>query len=286
MNSGGSETGEVDGEDSSEDAHAEDNESQVDADPSQPGVASTSDLPPDDAPTFAEVRPILDERVNRLRRKLKNMGSVNTDSLRDLDELESRHGHLHAQLQDLVEARTTLEEIIRRINNESKRLFLETFDQVRVNFQRLFRRAFGGGDGDVILENPEDVLDCGIDIVARPPGKELKSILLMSGGEKTLTAFALLLAIFQCRPSPYCVLDEVDAALDEANVERLTSLLQEFEQKTQFLIVTHKKPTMTICDAIYGVTMEEAGVSKRISVRFEDVRDNGEVVASSRRDAA
>lgn len=233
-------------------------------------------------PDYAEARAVIDERVNRLRRKLKNMGSVNTDSLRDLDEIESRFQHLRAQLQDLVEAKTALEEIIRRINHESRRLFQETFDRVRTNFQRLFRRAFGGGDGDVVLEDTNDVLDCGIDIVARPPGKELKSITLMSGGEKTLTAFALLLAIFQCRPSPYCVLDEVDAALDEANVERLTMLLQEFHETTQFVIITHKKPTMTVCDMLYGVTMEEAGVSKRISVRFEDVSETGDLTTAAK----
>ncbi|MCC7421750.1 MAG: AAA family ATPase [Planctomycetaceae bacterium] len=241
-------------------------------------------------PDYAEARGVIEERVNRLRRKLKHMGSVNTDSLRDLDELDNKFQHLRSQLQDLVEAKTALEEIIRRINHESRRLFLETFDAVRVNFQKLFRKAFGGGDGDVVLEDQNDVLDCGIDIVARPPGKELKSITLMSGGEKTLTAFALLLAIFQCRPSPYCVLDEVDAALDEANVERLTMLLTEFEDTTQFLIITHKKPTMSVCDQLYGVTMEEAGVSKRMSVRFDDVSETGDFTAAAkergRREAA
>ena len=125
------------------------------------------------------------------------------------------------------------------------------------------------------------LLECGIDIVARPPGKELKSISLMSGGEKTLTAFALLLAIFKTRPSPYCLLDEVDAALDEANVGRLLALLEEFKKATQFIVITHKKPTMTIADVIYGVTMEQSGVSKRMSVRFDDVSENGDFSASA-----
>jgi chromosome segregation protein len=224
-----------------------------------------------------EIREQLVARVQRLRRKLKLMGSVNTDSLRDLDELESRHGRLSTQLQDLLEAKNALDEIIRRINAESKRLFTKTFDAVRSHFQELFRKMFGGGSGDILLEDPDDVLDCGVDIVARPPGKEMKSISLMSGGEKTLTALALLLAIFKSRPSPYCVLDEVDAALDEANVDRLLALLEEFKQQTQFILITHKKPTMTIADVLYGVTMEESGVSKRIAVRFEDVRENGEL---------
>ncbi|MGH7201369.1 MAG: chromosome segregation protein SMC, partial [Planctomycetaceae bacterium] len=236
--------------------------------------------------SFEEVRPELEARVSRLRKKLKLMGSVNTDSLRGLDELEERFAYLSAQRQDLVEAKAALEDIIRRINHESKRLFVETFERIRSHFQHLFRQAFGGGDGDIVLEDPNDVLECGIDIVARPPGKELKSISLMSGGEKTLTAFALLLALFRSRPSPYCVLDEVDAALDEANVGRLTALLGEFRATTQFVIITHKKPTMTICDLLYGVTMEQSGISKRVSVRFEDVGEQGDIQAAPERRAA
>ena len=219
--------------------------------------------------------------MNRLRRKLKMIGSVNSDSLKNLDDMENRYGHLSTQLQDLVEAKNVLEEVVQRINVESQRLFLEAFESIRLNFQELFRKLFSGGNGDVLLEDPEDVLECGIDIVARPPGKELKSISLMSGGEKSLTAFALLLAIFKCRPSPYCVFDEVDAALDEANVERFLSLLEEFKQTTQFILITHKKPTMTIADVLYGVTMEQAGISKRVSVRFEDIRDDGKFTESS-----
>ncbi|MCA9113918.1 MAG: AAA family ATPase [Planctomycetaceae bacterium] len=236
---------------------------------------------PDSELTFEDVREELEGRVSRLRRKLKMMGSVNTDSLNDLDELETRFNHLSMQLQDLVEARSTLEDIIRRINAESRRLFVETFDAIRSHFQELFRKAFGGGNGDMVLEDPDDVLECGIDIVARPPGKALKSISLMSGGEKTLTAFALLLAMFRSRPSPFCVLDEVDAALDEANVGRLLALLEEFRSTTQFVVITHRKPTMTIADVLYGVTMEQSGVSKRMSVRFDDISDNGEFTASA-----
>ena len=131
----------------------------------------------------------------------------------------------------------------------------------------------------MILEDPEDVLDCGIDIVARPPGKELRSISLLSGGEKTLTAVALLLAIFKSRPSPFCILDEVDAALDDANVERYASVVRDFRDTTQFIIISHRKRTMVVADVIYGVTMEQSGVSKRMSVRFEDVGENGEFKA-------
>ena len=222
---------------------------------------------------FEDIR--LESRVNRLRKQLKLMGAVNTDSLRDLDMLENRFTQLSAQLQDLVEAKQTLEDIIRKINAESRRLFIETFETIRTNFQELFRQVFGGGEGDIVLENPDDVLDCGIDIAARPPGKELRSISLLSGGEKTMTAIALIMSIFKSKPSPFCILDEVDAALDEANVERFTAVVKAFQQTTQFIMITHHKRSMTVADVLYGVTMEESGISKRMSVRFEDVSDDG-----------
>ncbi len=222
-----------------------------------------------------EYRAQVEEQINKLRRKLKSLGQVNTDSLQELDELETRFTRLSGQLQDLVEAKNTLEEIIRRINTESKRLFLESFTEIRQNFQELFRKLFGGGEGDVVLEDLEDVLECGIDVVARPPGKELRSISLLSGGEKTMTAVAMLLAIFKSKPSPFCILDEVDAALDEGNVNRYLGVIKEFQQWTQFIVVTHHKRTMAGADVLYGVTMEEAGISKRMSVRFEDISEDG-----------
>ncbi len=250
-------------------------------------VSPVTELAPSDDPLidptgtlkFEDVRAELDEEVNRLRRKLKSMGSVNTDSLKEIEELETKFQHFHAQLMDLTEAKETLEDIIKKVNAESKRIFFESFEAIRKEFRELFRKLFGGGDGDVILEDPEDVLDCGIDIVARPPGKELRSISLLSGGEKTLTAVALLLAIFKSRPSPFCILDEVDAALDDANVERYASVVREFRDTTQFIIISHRKRTMVVADIIYGVTMEQSGVSKRMSVRFEDVGENGEFKA-------
>ncbi|MFG0333639.1 MAG: chromosome segregation protein SMC, partial [Maioricimonas sp. JB049] len=238
-------------------------------------------LPDEPEITLEDIRDELDGRVNRLRRKLKLMGTVNTDALQDLEELETRYEHLSSQLNDLEEAKSTLEEIIRRINVESRRLFLETFEAIQVNFRELFRKLFGGGEGDIILEDPDNVLECGIDIVARPPGKELRSISLLSGGEKTMTAVALLFAMFKSKPSPYCILDEVDAALDDANVDRYVSVVKEFTDMTQFVIITHRKPTMTAADVLYGVTMEQAGVSKRMSVRFEEVGENGEIRTQS-----
>ena len=236
---------------------------------------AAASLPAANEIPFLEIRPELEARVNRLRRKLKMMGSVNTDSLKDLDELDERYQHLSSQLQDLDEAKSTLEEIIRQINGESQRIFLETFETIRLNFQQMFRKLFGGGEGDVILEDPNDVLDCGIDIVARPPGKELRSISLLSGGEKTMTAVGLLMAIFRSKPSPFCILDEVDAALDEANVERYSGVVKEFKTTTQFIMITHSKRSMQVGDILYGVTMEQSGVSKRMAVRFEDVSSDG-----------
>jgi chromosome segregation protein len=219
---------------------------------------------------FDEVRGEIDARVKRLQRKLKMVGYVDSSSLRQLDELERRFGRLSAQLQDLVEAKAALEEIVRKINVESRRLFTQSFETIRGHFREILRRLFGGGEGEVVLE-------CGIDIVSRPPGKELRSISLLSGGEKTLTAVGLLLAIFQSRPSPFCILDEVDAALDEANVDRYLDVLRDFQSSTQFIVITHSKRTMAAADVLYGVTMEQSGVSKRMSVRFEDVSASGEL---------
>jgi chromosome segregation protein len=242
-----------------------------------PNDKSSPPSPLSDAPSFPEVREELEARVDRLRRKVKAIGNVNTDALDSLEELEVRYETLSRQLQDLEQAKSALEDIIRRINGESRRIFLETFETIRGHFQELFRKLFGGGDADIILEDPDDVLECGIDIVARPPGKELRSISLLSGGEKTMTAVAMLFAMFKSKPSPYCILDEVDAALDDANVDRYATVLKEFVEMTQFVVITHRKRTMTAADVLYGVTMEQAGVSKRISVRFEDVSDNGEI---------
>lgn len=224
---------------------------------------------------FPEVRPEIEAHVTRLRRKLKLLGSVNTDSLNDLEQLEQRFLHLSTQLQDLVEAKATLEDIIRRMNLESRRLFAETFQTIRKNFQHLFRKVFGGGEGDIVLEDPEDILECGIEITARPPGKELRSLSLLSGGEKTMTAIAMIMAIFQAKPSPFCILDEVDAALDEANVDRFANVLREFQTTTQFIMITHHKRSMLVADVLYGVTMEESGISKRMSVRFDDITEDG-----------
>ena len=189
-------------------------------------------------------------------------------------ELETRAATLHAQFDDLTAAKRSLEEIIAKINQDSRRLFLEVFATIRTHFQELFRKLFGGGMADIVLEDDNDILESGIEVIARPPGKELRSISLMSGGEKTMTAVALLLAIFRSKPSPFCILDEVDAALDEANIGRFTAVLRDFLDRSHFIIITHSKRTMAVADVLYGVTMQESGISKRVAVRFEDWPDD------------
>jgi chromosome segregation protein len=219
----------------------------------------------------------IEAEIADVRRKLTNIGGVNLDSLAEVEELETRFQSLSAQHEDLSKAKESLAEIISRINGESRRLFSETLETVKGHFQQLFRKLFGGGQADIVLEEDVDILESGIEIVARPPGKEPRSISLLSGGEKTLTCVALLLAIFRSRPSPFCVLDEVDAALDEANIERFVGVLKEFLEWTQFVVVTHSKKTMAFANTLYGITMQESGVSKRVSVRFDDVSENGEI---------
>ncbi|MDX1961960.1 MAG: AAA family ATPase [Pirellulales bacterium] len=225
----------------------------------------------------ARERAAVEEEISDLRRKLTNLGGVNLEALQEAAELETRYEHLSMQFRDLTQGKAALEQIIHKINVDSRRLFLETLEQVKEHFQSLFRKLFGGGRADIVLEEGEDILESGIEIVARPPGKEPRNISLLSGGEKTLTCVALLLSIFRSRPSPFCVLDEVDAALDEANIERFVSVLKEFLNWTQFIVVTHSKKTMACGHTLYGVTMQESGISKRVSVRFEDVHENGEI---------
>lgn len=218
------------------------------------------------------------EEIDLLRERIAKLGSVNLHAIEELDQLEQRTESLSHQLEDLAAAKRHLEEVINRINEESRRLFLDTFESVREHFQEFFRHLFGGGKADILLEDETDVLETGIEIIARPPGKEPRGISLLSGGEKTMTAVALLMALFRSRPSPFCVLDEVDAALDEANIGRFVTSLRDFLKETQFLVITHSKTTMAACDVLHGVTQRESGVSLRVSVRLEDVTDDGNLL--------
>lgn len=212
----------------------------------------------------------LETEIAELRNKIARLGNVNLEALDELAQLEERSRNLQTQLDDLYAARRSLDEILQRIHQDSERAFMATVEAVRGHFQELFRKLFGGGQADIVLENPNAPLESGVEIVARPPGKELRSISLLSGGEKTLAAVALLLAIFRSKPSPFCILDEVDAALDEMNIGRFTAVLREFTDLSQFIVITHSKKTMTAVDALYGITMQESGVSKPVAVRFED----------------
>ncbi len=209
-------------------------------------------------------------QINELRGRIERLGNVNLDAIEEQASLEERHTFLADQVQDLNESKTQLQQLINRLNKQSREKFVDTFEQIRANFQQIFRKLFGGGKADIVLEEADDVLEAGIEVIAKPPGKETRSISLLSGGEKSMTALALLFSVFRSKPSPFCFLDEVDAALDEANTERFTMLLREFQKESQFIIITHTKRTMSIADVLFGVTMQMQGVSKKISVRFDD----------------
>ncbi|HPF38307.1 MAG TPA: chromosome segregation protein SMC [Phycisphaerae bacterium] len=230
-------------------------------------------------PDEEEDWPAVEAQINELRRKIERLGSVNLDAIREQEELEEREKFLTEQLGDLRDSEKQLATLIEKLNKESEQRFKDTFAAVSKHFTSLFKKLFGGGKAELVLQDPEDVLECGVDIMARPPGKEPRNITQLSGGEKTMTAIALLLAVFRSRPSPFVLLDEVDAALDEANNMRFNNVVKEFVELSQFIIITHSKPTMSIADVMYGVTMQEAGVSKRVSVRFDDSSDSQSAVA-------
>jgi chromosome segregation protein len=208
-------------------------------------------------------------RVEELRARLENFGAVNMMALEELSESEERLQFLTGQRQDISEGIASTEEALREIKRRSRERFKQAFEQINRNFGQFFQELFGGGRGEMSLIDTDDVLESGIDIIAQPPGKRLQSVLLLSGGEKAMAALALVLGIFHYRPSPFCLLDEVDAPLDEANVGRFTDKIKEMSANTQFIVVTHNKRTMEMARALYGVTMEDAGVSKLVSVKFE-----------------
>jgi chromosome segregation protein len=207
--------------------------------------------------------------VADIKRRLDAMGPVNLDAIEEFDELEERYNFLKGQHDDLVNSKTELLEVIDRINTETQRLFAETFAQVKINFREMFKELFGEkGEADLTLLDESDPLESGIDITAKPPGKKLQSITLLSGGERSMTAVALLFSIYMIKPSPFCVLDELDAPLDESNINRFVKVLDRFIDNSQFIIVTHSKRTMARADVMYGVTMEEFGVSKPVGMRL------------------
>ncbi|HEV2692176.1 MAG TPA: chromosome segregation protein SMC [Verrucomicrobiae bacterium] len=207
-------------------------------------------------------------KVEALQQRIDEMGPVNLVAIEEYEETEQRHQFLTTQYEDLVNAKAQLIEVINRINDQTRQMFLETFEKIRDNFRAMFVDVFGGGKADLVLSDENDVLESGIEIVARPPGKQLQSISLLSGGEQTMVAVSLLFSIYQVKPSPFCVLDELDAPLDESNVIRFVKILQRFINHSQFVIITHNKRTIGMADVLYGVTMQEHGVSKIVSVKF------------------
>jgi chromosome segregation protein len=212
---------------------------------------------------------LVQELVADLRQRVESMGPVNLDAINEFEELEQRHTFLETQHGDLVKSKEELLQVIAKINETTKTMFRETFDQVRVNFRQNFKELFGqGSQADLRLENEEDPLESGIEIEAKPPGKKLQTISLLSGGERSMTAVALLFSIYMVKPSPFCVLDELDAPLDETNIGRFLTMLDKFIANSQFIVVTHNKRTMSRADVIYGVTMQEFGVSKPVGVRM------------------
>ena len=221
------------------------------------------------------------EQVHVLQTKIDEMGPVNLVAIEEYEETEQRHQFLTTQHDDLVNAKTQLLEIINRINTQTRQMFVETFEKIRDNFRLMFVEVFGGGKADLVLSDENDVLESGIEIIARPPGKQLQSISLLSGGEQTMTAVSLLFSIYQVKPSPFCVLDELDAPLDESNVVRFVKILERFLAHSQFIIITHNKRTIAMADVLYGVTMQEHGVSKIVSVKFHKTEETPQLTEAS-----
>ncbi len=224
-------------------------------------------------PPEASAFDFIKDEIKRLKEKLEGLGPVNLVAIEENDQLQQRYSFLSSQQEDLTSAQESLRKAITQINHTARKMFLETFQKIQISFKEYFRILFGGGDVRLILLEENNILESGIEIVVRPLGKKLQNISLLSGGEKALTAIALLFAIFKVKPSPFCILDEVDAPLDEANVGRFTNLLSEFIKTSQFIIVTHNKKTINMADIMYGITMEKSGVSKIVSVRFTQEKE-------------
>ncbi len=241
--------------------------------PEKEGPAESA--PPSDSMAAGEGIPWdrIEEIVAELTERIESMGPVNVEAIQEFDELEQRYVFLEKQNADLVNSKAELLEVISKINRTTKELFAETFEKIRVNFQEMFTELFGGGRANLMLVDDSDPLESGIEIIAKPPGKQLQSVSLLSGGERTMTAVSLLFAIYMVKPSPFCVLDEMDAPLDESNISRFVKILDRFVAQSQFVVITHNKRTISRADMLYGVTMEEHGVSKLVSVKFSGKAD-------------
>jgi chromosome segregation protein len=230
-----------------------------------------------EAPDLKEAVEEAEQRYQEVRAKIEALGPVNPQALEEYQEAQQRYEFLNTQRQDLLDSIRDTEKAIQDLDVESRRRFKEAFEAINDHFRQMFRTLFGGGQGEMRLTDESNLADSGIDIMASPPGKRLQNVALLSGGEKSLTAMALLMAIFRYTPSPFCILDEVDAPLDEPNIQRLTRLIKEMSETTQFIVITHAKRTMEAAQALYGVTMQEPGISKLVSVRFEPVEETAEL---------
>jgi chromosome segregation protein len=236
---------------------------------------SPADAPPSGGPAgdpalaAAEQQALsAEEAVVRLKARIDRLGPVNILAIEQFDELETRHAFLTTQRKDLVDSIAQTTEAIRTIDASMRQRFSDAFTAINRNFQEIFNTLFGGGRASLALLDENDPLESGIEIIAQPPGKRLQSVQLLSGGEKALTAISLMFGLFKYKPSPFCLLDEIDAPLDDANVGRFVEMLQSMQRHTQFILITHNRKTMEIADRLYGVTMEEPGVSKLISVQM------------------
>lgn len=205
-----------------------------------------------------------------LKQSIEELGSVNVGAIEEFERVNERYSFLVDQREDLLEAKTSLYTTMSEMDEEVKIRFSEVFEDIRLKFSEVFPQMFGGGSAELRLTDPENILTTGIEIIAQPPGKKLQHLSLLSGGERAFTAIALMFSIIQVRPVPFCILDEVEAALDEANVIRFGRYLKQFDGDTQFIVITHRKGTMEEANVLYGITMQESGVSKVVSVRLEE----------------
>jgi len=241
----------------------------ADSDDEDADTQAAAPAPQDTAVALAEQRTLsAEEAIAALRGKIERLGPVNMMAIEQFDELETRHTFLTKERGDLVDSIAQTSEAIKRIDETTRQRFAEAFNAINTNFQQMFSTLFGGGRAGLTLLDENDPLESGIEIIAQPPGKRLQSVQLLSGGEKALTAIALMFGLFQYKPSPFCLLDEIDAPLDDANIGRFVEMLRGMQAHTQFIVITHNRKTMEIADRLYGVTMEEPGVSKLISVQL------------------
>ena len=227
---------------------------------------------PEAAQLFEVTEPTADlmKRVRSLKAEIKLLGNVNVNAVDEYRETKERYEFLSKQKNDIIEAEEKLKEIIKDLSELMEKQFRQNLEIISENFNEVFREMFGGGKAYLKLSDEDDVLGSGIDIIAQPPGKNLQNMMLLSGGERALTAIAILFSILKMKPSPFCILDEIEAALDDANVQRFGDYLKRFSKDTQFIVITHRKGTMEAADVLYGVTMQEHGVSKIVSVKFDE----------------